>query len=206
MKLVSWCHKFCPKFSWVLKTGVVVIKCQHYYCRTCIESIHTTRGRLECPTCRQPFTVKTDLNEPTLFMKKMLYDIRLKCPFKSCPMILTYDDFARHKIGCEHDPNKMVKCPNCTKCYKKIDETKHRVDCMEHIKTENDKLRNKIVELEITNWELHDELARKNTTNYRNLVILLLNFSVRKNDCKMYLLRIYISRCKIEHFKWSTKW
>ena len=104
----------------------------------------------------------------------MLYDIRLKCPFKNCPSILTYDGFASHQTACEHDPNKMVKCPYCTKKYKKIEETKHRVDCLAHIKTETDTLRNNIVELEIKNSELNDQLSRNNTIHYSITLIVLL--------------------------------
>ena len=55
----------------------IILACQHSYCRNCIKEVEQI-GDGTCPMCQKYFDLEVDANSPSLFMKNMLSEIKLK--------------------------------------------------------------------------------------------------------------------------------
>jgi len=110
----------------------VVLKCDHFYCKKCIEKKikevdfplpgEKSAKKMECPECEQEFNPNEDMKPPDLFMRQALSSIKLKCLLSGCAQIVTYDSFAAHIAECSFNPDVTL--------YKKRDEEDHITDCL----------------------------------------------------------------------------
>ena len=78
----------CSICTDLLEDAITLRECEHSFCRGCIDNvIATSKGcceTLRCPDCRTKFKAKKDVNKPSRFMRNMLSEIKLKCPFDVC--------------------------------------------------------------------------------------------------------------------------
>ena len=106
----------------VLKNGIIVLKCDHYFCKKCIEKkieeAEKANGliairKVECPNCNIEINPSEDMKAPHLFMRNQMSLIKLKCALPGCTEIIPYDIFQAHIAECTFNPDKKVKCKHC---------------------------------------------------------------------------------------------
>ena len=82
----------------------ILLKCEHFYCKKCIvkknKEAEKSEKAVECPECDQEFNPSEDMKPPTVFMRKEMSKIKLKCPLFGCAQIVTYDKFTTHIVKC----------------------------------------------------------------------------------------------------------
>ena len=87
----------------------VVLKCDHFYCKKCIEKkikeAEKSAKKMECPKCEHEFNPSEDMKPPTPFMRDALSLIKLKCSLFGCAQIVMYDNFAAHIAECSFNRN-----------------------------------------------------------------------------------------------------
>ena len=89
---VDFC--ICPICHDLLDAVVFVARCEHYFCRPCIEGwIEASPNERfhSCPECRSEFT-RTDLSTPRI-IRHMLSSIMIQCEFAKCNVTVGYDDY-----------------------------------------------------------------------------------------------------------------
>ena len=105
----------CPICLDVLEDPATLAKCEHNFCRRCIEChiVSLRAGQdLKCPECRALFTTD-DVNPPPRLLRSMLSDIRIKCDFETCGLVVGYWDYEGHMKDCLLNPAVKVPCVYC---------------------------------------------------------------------------------------------
>ena len=135
-----------------LLQDAVMLKCEHSFCRECIDQLIYTSEKLQkkteqCPECRADFDTLNDVKTPFLFMRKQFSLIQLKCQFhtEGCTEIVGYDMFVSHVNECEYDPDYEVECDYCCEKYKLIETDDHNNDCIDYLRNEVKELSSPII-------------------------------------------------------------
>ena len=98
----------CAICSEILYNAVTLDKCQHSFCRTCLDALIST-GDYRCPECRNEFSTD-DVSSPSRFMRNILSKIKLQCEFTSCGLVVDYEQHEDHKLRCPYNPDYKVTC------------------------------------------------------------------------------------------------
>ena len=110
----SYC--LCSICSDLLEDAVVLRKCEHIFCRSCIAGwvlAKNNKKTVPCPECRTNFSPTNDMKAPPLIIRKMIGDIMLRCNFSTCGTIVGYNDLSVHKLNCLFNPDVKVSCLYC---------------------------------------------------------------------------------------------
>lgn len=112
----------------------ITLPCEHSFCRACIDGwIAVQMNKPCCPYCRGSFSADHDVKSPVLFMRNMMSEIKLKCPFGTCGIIVDYDDFKSHQHECRASPIETVTCWFCDNEHLEM-ESVHQDTCFKYIK------------------------------------------------------------------------
>ena len=81
---------------------IKLIKCGHNICSKCIKDYSETHQKLNCPSCKTPFT-KTDIIQDENLIQKMS-NIKVKC---ECSQVMTLVQYSTHCNVCASNRNKF---------------------------------------------------------------------------------------------------
>ena len=138
----------CPICTDLVEDAAVIRECEHIYCRPCldgwiesqkIESIPCPvlmPRTIPCPECRKLFSKEKDIGGASRFMRNMLSEIRLKCPFEDCEMVVGYDSYKMHQLGCKFNPEKKVLCIGCDTEFSLPAIDAHKEGCIQYVRYE----------------------------------------------------------------------
>ena len=146
----------CSYCLHVYKDPVMCRRNQHSFCRGCITR-HLQNQRT-CPACKDELTLET-LTEPPRILTECLSELKIRCEFyeRGCHEIVTLQGLDRHvelcgyvpatcsNEGCDLEVNKRdlihhefvecehrkLRCHNCERLSKDVDELKRKVNDME---------------------------------------------------------------------------
>ena len=125
----------CSVCTDLVELPVTLVKCQHSFCRDCLNGVigrsqnteitmnsspvypsliqrlkHKHEEKVNCPDCRNAFLPSSDTVEPYRIMKQVMSRIQLTCPYTGCETIVGYDNFRQScKIAYPSVSRKMVK-------------------------------------------------------------------------------------------------
>ena len=129
-------HYVCSVCKNLLENAVTLIHCQHSFCKSCIEGVdEATDDTAQCPICRTEFSVPDDVDDAFLIIRQVLSDLKLRCPFTNCTIVIGYDNFHSHKKACQFSEVKVI-CTFCNDSYKRRDQQLHRSSCVKYLNFE----------------------------------------------------------------------
>lgn len=193
----------CHKLVWDL---VDCSQCGYIFCRSCIFGLLTKENN-SCPMCHHtPFN-----STKCLTIKKILSNIRIKCPYTSCQKKPLYSDYIEHQRECKfriykcnnegcnyenclNNKDEMIshskECPyreiNCIYCGEKI----KAVDSNEHI----NKFCKELIECTACKYKMRKNYYMNNHDKYHCLQLLILHFINMPNKINKNVASLLIDR------------
>ena len=122
----------CSVCTDLLETARTIKRCEHNFCKVCIDQVISNGGEIRCPECREPFS-RDDVIEPYRIMRRFMSMLQLTCPNQKCTEIMGYDQFLNHQEYCAH---AIVTCIQCDQKYEKRMQNDHQENCILFVKWE----------------------------------------------------------------------
>lgn len=114
----------CPICLGVLEEPVMVPRCEHSFCKNCInEWLDQQRS---CPVDRQSVT-SSELKPVPRILKNFLSHLLITCDFADlgCSVVVKLELLETHEKECEHNPNRPVLCKYGCRAVIAKDECQH---------------------------------------------------------------------------------
>ena len=94
----------------VLQDPIQIRKCEHYFCKNCIDE--WWKHKHACPVCRNRIPSVQDLIAPPRIVRNMLSRLELTCDYRmfGCTEIVRLDGLKSHLEQCEYNPKRLVVC------------------------------------------------------------------------------------------------
>lgn len=135
----------------VASNPVAVTDCDHIFCLACIDSDQFEK----CPTCQSAFK-ETKWSGLKGTLKRIYYDLNMKCLNPSCDQPLTTSNYEDHDENC---PITFNVCEDCGFKVRRAEGTEH--SCVRVLKDELAEMKEKFEsELEKTGKKLEGELGK----------------------------------------------
>ncbi|RNA34140.1 E3 ubiquitin- ligase NRDP1 [Brachionus plicatilis] len=170
---------FCPICLEVVKNPVQD-KHEHLFCRTCIESWFKCNTIRSCPVNREQLS-PNEIKKPGRIALNILSKLNMKCMYKECTKIVSYEQFNEHFTKCEF--RNMSFCPKGCGHY-----GINMHDCLDFVLMKNYDLQDKIETL-VTNLykiekkcneEIYQKMAINRSLQFENKRLKRENLQLRK--------------------------
>ncbi|XP_074597632.1 E3 ubiquitin-protein ligase NRDP1-like [Brevipalpus obovatus] len=123
----------CPICCGVLEDPLQGQRCEHAFCRKCINEWMRTSET--CPVDRNQLQ-STQLQPVPRIVRNMLNHLQIKCDFvaEGCREVVCLEDLASHRLDCEYNPEHPIPCEkDCGAMVPKNQLDKH--DCIKDLRT-----------------------------------------------------------------------
>ena len=160
----------CAICTDLLEDAVTIRECEHTFCGPCLDGWIVSQmdeNNVPCPECRTIFS-KDDVKLASRFIRNMLSEIQLTCPFETCGTTVGYGKFNIHQLACEYNPDVKLPCIGCEQQYTKETLPDHEENCILYI-------RYQMSELQVSTDLLKTELAEIKSKESGTLVNTLVN-------------------------------
>ena len=134
----------CTICTDLLEDAVTIRDCEHNFCRLCLDGwivSQTDESNVPCPECRTLFAKEHDVKVASRFIRNMLIEIRLMCPFEECGTTVRYDNFESHTHACQCNPANKVSCAGCDEQCSRQTLEEHTNGCIHYLRHEMSKLK-----------------------------------------------------------------
>ena len=101
----------CAVCLGVLEDPKMIEKCEHIFCKTCLENIHNEDSM--CPIDREPFDLQS-IRKPFPFFTSVYCELRMKCKFSpQCREQIPIESFHSHAQNCFCNRENKLTCDKC---------------------------------------------------------------------------------------------